>query len=519
MFRRWALVWILGGFGIGFTAAPGLGDDPPPLKSVTPAETAKPESTAADADPKAGKRYDDYELYRVLVDTLDQVERNYVQDIDRRELIEAAIKGILAKLDPYSNYISPDELGRFKTSVENQFGGIGIQIEVENGRLKVLSPLVGTPAYRAGILAGDRIVAIDDEKTEGMSIDDAVRRLKGEPGSKVSLTVVHPHNGKSLTVALQREVIHLQTVLGDARLPNDDWDFMFDKSQKIGYIRVTAFSRETAKELTEALETLREQKMRALVLDLRFNPGGLLTSAIEIADLFLPDGRIVSTAGRNSPERAWDAKKEGTFEGFPMAVLVNGYSASASEIVSASLQDHNRAVVVGERTWGKGSVQNVIELEGGKSALKLTTAGYLRPSGKNIHRLPDADEGDEWGVKPSDGFGLELSNLENRALMEHRRQKDIAKGREDLLLAQAEEASAAAEKPDAEQKPADETPRLEPTKADGQSPNGDKPAEPPAADPAKSAAKKPNEPFVDRQLQMALDYVKKKLSDDPAANF
>lgn len=511
MVRRWALVCVVCGFGLGLAAAPGFGDDPPPLKTSSP-----PEGAAA-AESKPGKRSDDYELYRVLVDTLDQVERNYVQDIDRRELIEAAIKGILNKLDPYSNYISPDELGRFKTSVENQFGGIGIQIEVDNGRLKVLSPLVGTPAYRAGILAGDRIVAIDEEKTEGLTIDDAVRKLKGEPGTKVTLTVVHPHNGKSMTATLEREVIHLQTILGDARLVNDDWDFMLDKSQKIGYIRITAFSRETAKELTDALETLREQGMRGLVLDLRFNPGGLLTSAIDIADLFLPVGRIVSTAGRNSPERAWDAKKEGTFEGFPMAVLVNGYSASASEIVSASLQDHGRAVVVGERTWGKGSVQNVIELEGGKSALKLTTAGYVRPSGKNIHRLPNAEDSDEWGVKPSDGLELELSNVENRALMEHRRMRDIAKGREDLLLAQADEAAQPAEtKPAGEgEKPTDGAQKPAAEASDGEATKRDKPAEQSAVE-----GGKPGEgPFVDRQLQMALDHVKKKLSDDPAANF
>ncbi len=509
MIRRWALVGIGCAFALGFLSAPGFGEDPPPLKTAAPSAPAA--SNANPAEP-ATKRHDDYELYRVLVDTLDNVERNYVQDIDRRELIEAAIKGILAKLDPYSNYISPDELGRFKTSVENQFGGIGIQIEVDNGRLKVLSPLVGTPAYRAGILAGDRIVAIDDDKTDGLTIDDAVRKLKGEPGTKVTLTVVHAHNGKSLTATLQREIIHVQTVLGDARLPSDDWDFMLDKTEKIGYVRVTAFSRETAQELTEALENLREQGMRGMVLDLRFNPGGLLTSAIEIADLFLPEGRIVSTAGRNSPERAWDAKKEGTFEGFPMAVLVNGYSASASEIVSASLQDHNRAVVVGERTWGKGSVQNVIELEGGKSALKLTTAGYVRPSGKNIHRLPDAGDDDEWGVKPSDGLELELDNVENRALMVHRRMRDIAKGREDLLLAQTDEATNSDDsKPSGDGNKSTSTDGAQ--KPAAAAPNGEKPAEPAATEPAAVG------PFVDRQLQMALDYVKKKLGDDPAANF
>lgn len=509
--RTWVIVlgWA---FCIGFWAAPGAGDEPAKLPGALP--------TAADAPtaPPAKSANDDYELYRVLVDTLDQVQRNYVQDIDRRELIEAAIKGILTKLDPYSNYISPDELGRFKTSVENQFGGIGIQIEVDHGRLKVLSPLVGTPAYRAGILAGDRIVAISDEKTEGLSIDDAVRKLKGEPGSEVTLTVVHPHNGKSLTVTLKREVIHLQTVLGDARLPNDDWDFMLDKQRHIGYIRLTAFSRETAHELSTALDKLKTLGLRGLVLDLRFNPGGLLTSAIEIADLFLPTGRIVSTSGRNSPERAWDAKKEGTYEGFPMAVLVNNYSASASEIVSASLQDHGRAVVVGERTWGKGSVQNVVELEGGKSALKLTTAGYIRPSGKNIHRLPNNDEDDEWGVRPNEGYAVELSQADMMALMQYRRQRDIARGREDLLLAHASEEGAqadGAEKPAAGQSAADATKPVE--NPAEEKPTADKPADKPAA--SGDAEEKPIGPVADRQLEVALEYLYKAMASDPALNF
>ena len=177
-------------------------------------------------------------------------------------------------------------------------------------------------------------------------------------------------------------------MLGDRRKPDDTWDFMLDPQQRIGYVRLTAFSRDTAGELRKVLDALQKEKIRGLILDLRFNPGGLLSSAIEVSHLFISKGRIVSTKGRNSPERIWDARKEGSFEGFPMAVLVNRYSASASEIVAACLQDHKRAVVIGERTWGKGSVQNVIELEYdrnvARSVLKLTTASYRRPNGKNI---------------------------------------------------------------------------------------------------------------------------------------
>ena len=173
------------------------------------------------------------------------------------------------------------------------------------------------------------------------------------------------------------------------------------------------------------MKQLQAEKLRGLILDLRFNPGGLLTAAVDTSDLFISEGRIVSTEGRNSPARVWDAHKEGTFEGFPMVVLVNRFSASASEIVAACLQDHKRAVIVGERTWGKGSVQNLIELEDGRSALKLTTASYRRPSGKNIHRFPDAKESDEWGVTPDAGYKIELGDSEMLALIQARRQRDI----------------------------------------------------------------------------------------------
>ena len=365
-------------------------------------------------------------MQKLFADTLDQVERNYVKDISRRELMEAAIHGVLTKLDPYSNYINPDDMGQFKTSVENQFGGIGIQIDVRGERIVVMSPLVGSPAYRAGMQSGDIIVEIEGKSTDEIrSPDDAVARLKGEPGTKVSLTTVRPRSGQRRTFTIEREIIHLETVLGDERKSDDSWDFMIDHERKIGYIRITGFGRETEHDLVHALDELKSQNVRGLILDLRFNPGGLLTSAIAVADLFVASGKIVSTEGRNVTPRSWDAQQEGTYEGFPMAILVNRYSASASEIVSACLQDHHRAVVIGERTWGKGSVQNVIELEDGKSALKLTTAGYQRPNGKNIHRFPDAKESDDWGVVPDAGYDMRLDDPELLQLMTNRQDRDI----------------------------------------------------------------------------------------------
>jgi len=380
---------------------------------------------AAEAKKPADEDY--YELYKLLVDTLDQVERSYVKDIDRRELFEAAIKGVLSELDPYSAYINRDEIDSFRTSVESEFGGIGIQVNVQDGMLTVISPLVGTPAYRAGLVAGDRIVEINGEDAKNITLEEAIRRLKGKAGTKVKLGVMHPGEKEKTEVEVTREVVHVDTVLGDRRKDDDSWDYMYDHDNGIAYVRITGFSRETPAELREALEKLTKEGLRGLVLDLRFNPGGLLSSAIQISDMFVAKGRIVSTEGRNVPKRTWDAHAEGTFTGFPMVVLVNHFSASASEIVAACLQDHKRAIVVGERTWGKGSVQNVIELEGGRSALKLTTASYHRPSGKNIHRFPDAKESDEWGVHPDKGWEVKLADKEMYELLRNRRDRDIVR--------------------------------------------------------------------------------------------
>jgi carboxyl-terminal processing protease len=485
---------------------------------------------------------EDYELYQVFADTLDQVERNYVKDVSRRELMEAAIHGILNKLDPYSNYISPEDIGRFKSSVENQFGGIGIQIGPENGQLKIISPLVGTPAYRAGLESGDVILEIDGKSAEGISMDDAVKQLKGEAGTKVALTIRHPGSANKETLTITRELVRVETVLSDRRKGDDSWDFMLDHDKHIGYIRVSAFSRDTAQDLKKALVELEREGLKGLILDLRFNPGGLLTSAIEVSDLFVADGKIVSTKGRNTAERVWEAQKEGTFEGFKMVVLVNHYSASASEIVAACLQDNHRAVIIGERTWGKGSVQNVIELEGGKSALKLTTAGYHRPNGKNIHRFPDAKDTDEWGVMPDEGYEVKLNGAQTGHLIEYRHKRDIlvskrakSAGKDEVaadvkpaeLKAKADEPSSDAAKTDPSAKPNPSKPepdKTEPDKTEPEKPKTEsgksdpaknepddeapKPSDAPAVDKAKEA----RGAFVDVQLQKAIDYLTQELA-------
>jgi carboxyl-terminal processing protease len=362
----------------------------------------------------------DYELVRLMVDVLHEVRERYVVDIDQeheRKLVEDMINGGLERLDPHSSYMPPSEYKQLEKQSKGKFGGVGIQVGLDRltRQLTVLSPMPGTPAYEAGILAGDLILKIDGKATENMRMNEAVDLIQGEPGQKVTLTVLHEGAKEPVDVVITRAVIEVPCVLGDQRKADNlrAWDFMLDKENKIGYIRLLNFGETASKEMREAVQELQREGVRGLILDLRNNPGGLLKEAREVADLFLTEGRIVSTRGRNHKEEVYDAKPEGTLltppEKYPMVVLVNKYSASASEIVAAALQDHGRAVIVGERTYGKGSVQNIIEMhEGGeRSALKLTTASYWRPSGKNIHRFPDSKESDDWGVRPNDsGYQL-----------------------------------------------------------------------------------------------------------------
>ncbi|MCA9102982.1 MAG: PDZ domain-containing protein [Planctomycetales bacterium] len=536
------LFWVI----LGLTLAA-------PLASADDDSQVEAEHDAATDGPLAQDEY--YELFQVFADTLEQVERNYVEPISRRELMEAAIEGLLGKLDPYSTYIAPEEISDFRTSVESRFGGVGIQIRWNDDDLTVVTPLVGTPAYLAGLQTGDRIVAIDGQSmaavaAEFTSIDARVSRavelLKGTPGSTVDVTFRHA-DAPAKTVTLTREVVRVATVLGDHRDSVDAWDFMFDDKLKIGYVRITSFSRDTPDELRQALIALTEGGMKGLILDLRFDPGGLLTSAVEVCDMFVADGRIVSTQGRNVRERVWDAHAAHTFDNFPMAVLVNHLSASASEIVAACLQDHDRAVIIGERTWGKGSVQNVIELEHGRSALKLTTASYVRPNGKNIHRFPGADEDDEWGVTPNEGFDVRLSADETRRMLAARAERDVLHtSHAPVLLATADTSEGGPERPESATKPADAEAAPPPTSegappddpsgnaesdagpagaADVQNVAPESAAEPdagsgadetaPVVESADAASGEgtdgADQPYIDRQFKAALDYLKGKI--------
>ncbi len=377
---------------------------------------------------------DDYEQLGLLVDILQLVEQNYVHELsakDRRKFIEQAIEGGLRSLDPHSGFMTQREYQGFRRQSDGAFGGVGIQINAdrETKRLIVISPIVGTPAYKAGVKPGDEIEKINGEPTQGITQDEAVDKIQGPPGSQVTLTIRHRGADHSVDMTLTRATIEIETVLGDLRDAGKHWDFMLDRQNRIGYLRLVLFNQKSLQELKAALDKLEEQNLRGLILDLRGNPGGLLESAVAVSDLFLSEGKIVSVEGRTHATRTEEAHQAGTrllpAERYPMVVLVNEGSASASEIVAAALQDHKRAVIVGERSFGKGSVQNLVPMEGGKSALKVTTAKYIRPNGKNIHRFPESKPEDDWGVRPD--IEVKLSPQEELEYLLARRDRDIVR--------------------------------------------------------------------------------------------
>ncbi|HCK42706.1 MAG TPA: S41 family peptidase [Planctomycetaceae bacterium] len=369
--------------------------------------------------------------YLPMIDRAMQlVRQEYLDDVTERELFENAMKGMVSGLDQYSSYFVPESFRQVEENLDQQFGGVGIKVELdqETKRLRVLSPMVGTPAYEKGIRAGDLILNIDGNSTTGMSLDEAVKLMRGKPGDPVQLTILHSDEDEPIELQVMRQKIHIQSVLGDSRNKDGSWVFRVEEDSRIAYIRLITFGEQSTKELEAALLTPEgETPYEALIIDLRDNGGGLLVRAVEICDLFIPSGRIVSTRIRgNVVINEFEAKRRTAIgPKIPMVVLTNRMSASASEILAACLQDHKRAVVVGERTWGKGTVQNIFKFESGKSALKLTTASYWRPNGTNIHRLKDSTESDDWGVRPSPGFEVKLTDEQFKEILEARRKRDI----------------------------------------------------------------------------------------------
>ncbi|HEX4142122.1 MAG TPA: S41 family peptidase [Pirellulales bacterium] len=367
---------------------------------------------------------------RYFSEVMDNVDRYYVEPVDNQKLFEGAIKGMVDQLDPFSGYIGRRDARQFQQVVlEQRFDGIGIEVAIDpkTRQLRVSTPMVGTPAYEAGIQAGDLITAIDGRDTTGVALGQLSELLRGDSGGVVTLDVLRGGETKPREFRLVRREIKVDTVLGDTRKADDTWNFFLPGKDHLGYVRITSFGDRTAEEFEAALDELRAGGVRGLVLDLRDNPGGLLDSAADVAGLFLDAGDLlVTTRGREGKElERWVVERTGAYRQLPLVVLVNHDSASAAEIVAAALADHHRAIIVGERTYGKGTVQNVIPIEGGRSVLKLTIATYWRPSGKNIHRLDRSRRNDEWGVKPDAGDEVKLSNKAFAQWQKERRERDV----------------------------------------------------------------------------------------------
>lgn len=316
-----------------------------------------------------------YEDLRTFTEIFGRIKRDYVEPVSDKKLLEDAIRGMLAGLDPHSAYLVSEEYQELKEGTTGQFGGLGIEVTMENGFIKVVSPIDDTPAQRAGIKTGDLIIRLDDQPVKGMSLADAVKTMRGEPGSKIELTVVREGADAPLKLTLVRAVIKVQSV--KSRILEKNY----------GYVRISSFQSGTGESLKEALANLKKEntgKLKGLVLDLRNNPGGVLNAAVDVSDAFLKSGLIVYTEGRiENSEMRFNATPDDLIDGAPMVVLINAGSASASEIVAGALQDQKRAVIMGEKSFGKGSVQTILPTSNG-SAVKLTTARYYTPSGRSI---------------------------------------------------------------------------------------------------------------------------------------
>ncbi|MCI0654803.1 MAG: S41 family peptidase [Methylococcaceae bacterium] len=316
-----------------------------------------------------------FDELKTFTEVFGRIQKDYVEPVSDKKILEDAIRGMLSGLDPHSTYLDEEQYNELRVGTTGQFGGLGIEVGLENGFIKVISPIDDTPAQKAGVQPGDLIIRLDEKPVKGMSLEEAVKIMRGEPGSSITLTVVRESEEQPLTITIVRDVINVKSV--KSRLLEDGY----------GYIRITSFQSKTAENLTEnllKLETTNKGKLKGLVLDLRNNPGGVLNAAVAVSDAFLTGGLIVYTEGRvEDSQYKFRATPKEYLDGAPIVVLINAGSASASEIVAGALQDQNRAIIMGEKSFGKGSVQTILPTSNG-GAVKLTTARYYTPSGRSI---------------------------------------------------------------------------------------------------------------------------------------
>ncbi len=353
---------------------------------------------------------DEYKYMRIFTDALRIVKENYVEQIGMKELIYGALNGMTKSLDPFSSFFTPKQYENFRQETEGEFGGVGIEIGMEKGRPVVISPIESTPAFRAGIKAGDVILEINGEDTSNMNLMDVVQKIRGKVGTKVQLTIYRKGVEKPMKIELERALIKIESV---------KWTTLED----VGYIKLSQFNENVSSQVEKALKELVSQKVKGVILDLRNDPGGLLSEAINVADLFLSEGKlVVYTKSRKGEIQNYFAKRKPIVpEDLPIIVLINKGSASASEIVTGALQDYKRALIVGEKSFGKASVQNIIPLEDG-SALKLTVAYYYTPLGKLIHNK---------GIVPD--VLVQMDEKQEEALQEAIRQRRL-EGKNGLIL-------------------------------------------------------------------------------------
>jgi C-terminal peptidase prc len=387
----------------------------------------------------AAKDMTSSQLQGLLVDVREHLGKR--EDLANHKDVDLTLLRMMKNhLDPFTTYIDPETAGRVDNEIQGQFTGIGIQIrkDAATDMLQVVTPIKGSPAYKAGIQAGDIITTVTREvdseghkldkpdvfSTKGLPLGDAVKKILGKPGTKVKLTVQREGEDKPLTFNLSRGRVEVESVLGLRRRADASWDYWVDSANKIAYVRLTSFARNTYTDLEKALKELDKDGVKGLVLDLRFNPGGYLDSAVNISDLFIDDGLIVTVRPRVGHEIPYYGHSQGSYLNFPMVCLVNGGSASGSEILAACLQDNHRAVVIGERSYGKGLVQNIQRFEGGE--LKMTIASFWRPNGQNLSKLSTKGGEDEvWGVRPDKDFAVPLSRKDRYDLDEHLRDAEV----------------------------------------------------------------------------------------------
>ena len=445
---------------VAFLAAPVLAQDKP-------------------ADPKAagGDKSELYQQLNLFGDVLERIRRDYVEPVEEKQLIENAINGMLSALDPHSSYMNPKSYKDMQVQTKGEFGGLGIEVTMDNGVIKVVSPIDDTPAAKAGILPGDLIFALDGEPVQGLTLQDAVEKMRGKVGAPIKVSI-RRGTKDPFDVTLTRETIKVKPV--KFRLEGGD----------IGYIRVTSFTEQTTPGVLDAVEKLKKEagnKLKGYIIDLRNNPGGLLDQAIAMSDAFLDKGEIVSVKARKNDEvQRWNAKPGDVANGLPIVILMNGGSASASEIVAGALQDHRRAIVLGTRSFGKGSVQTIMQVTGG-GAIRLTTALYFTPSGRSIQKE---------GIKPDiDVEPAKIENIQQRSsFREENLRRSITNPNDKPIVPPPPQAKPGDAKPEAG-KPGDKTD----DKAAGQTPQAA-----PSGDPDEP----PKEQAADYQLLRAADLIR-----------